>query len=313
MSSDEVKLETDAEDIDSSFVRVPMQSAARCGGGCLPQWESIELVFPAQPILPGDPQDVTPVVLSPRPPDRIGGVRGLLDGGARDTDGALRWRIDVLREALLAARRLALGRRRRRRRGLVRASWTLQTSKATTEVSHQLRPGGRMHRRGDRGREERRHLLSALGESIPESIGVAVLRGQGEPPGGAQGVKVTHRKLQDIRLLQLGHVLTLGLQRGHHQVLQLVQAAVDAGASFTLQHWFHHLAVLISARYRLLVLHAADRRVAGVRRHTGITLCIVVYHSSQNKGVLESGREEVLDYRHLRPSFRVHRLCCQIR
>jgi len=56
-------------------------------------------------------------------------------------------------------------------------------------------------------------------------------------------VQMTHRQLQDIRLLQLRHVLAVTGQRGHHQILELVQATVDARSTFALQHRFHHLRI----------------------------------------------------------------------
>lgn len=210
------------------------------------------------------------IASSPGSPDRIGRLRGL-PGGAGDTDGALRWRVHVLGHVGLARRRLSrrrLGRSRggcRRRQRVLDTSRALESSQATAEVSHELRPSGGMNRRGDRRRQEGRHLLGALGEAVAEPVGIAVLRREREPPGGAQRVEMTYRQLEDVRLLQLGHVLALGLQRGHHQVLQLVQAAIDAGASLALQHRLHHLAVLIGARHRLLVFHTADRRVARMR------------------------------------------------
>jgi len=148
-----------------------------------------------------------------------------------------------------------------------------------------------MHRRGDRRRQEGRYFLGTLGEAVAEPIGVAVLWRERESPGGTQRVQVTYRQLENVRFLQLRYVLTLGLQRGHHQVLQLVQTAVDAGAPLSLQHRLHHLAVLISARHRLFVLHAADWRVASVRRHDHSHVVSFISLVTKQE-ITESPREE---------------------
>lgn len=212
------------------------------------------------------------LLASPGSPDRVGGFGGL-PGRARDTDRTLRRSVHVLRHACLAG----LGRlgRRSGRERVFGASRALESPKTAAEVSHQLGAGGGMHRRRDRRRQEGRHFLGALGEAVAEPIGVTVLRGESESPGGAQGVKMTHRELQDVRLLQLRHVLALGLQGRHHQILQLVQAAIDPGAPLTLQHRLHHLAILVGPRHRLLVFHAADGGVTRVRRHDRTPLSVV--------------------------------------
>jgi hypothetical protein len=57
----------------------------------------------------------------------------------------------------------------------------------------------------------------------------------------AKLVQVAHCQLQYVSLFQFAHVLTLGLQRDHHQLLELVQAPVDTSAAFAFQHWFHDL------------------------------------------------------------------------
>jgi len=54
-------------------------------------------------------------------------------------------------------------------------------------------------------------------------------------------VQMPDGQLQDVGLLQLGHVLTLSLESRGHDVLQLVQTLVDPGAPFSLQKRLHDL------------------------------------------------------------------------
>lgn len=83
-------------------------------------------------------------------------------------------------------------------------------------------------------------------------------------------MEVAHCQLQDVGFLELGDVLAFGLEGGHHEVFELVEAAVDARAPLSLQHGLHHLAVLVRARDGLLVGVRVRRRVEGpVRREHG--------------------------------------------
>ena len=48
-------------------------------------------------------------------------------------------------------------------------------------------------------------------------------------------LQVPHRKLEDVCLLELGHVLALGLEGDSHNVLKLVQTCIDSGPPLSFQ------------------------------------------------------------------------------
>lgn len=57
----------------------------------------------------------------------------------------------------------------------------------------------------------------------------------------AKFVKMANGQFQNVGLFQFADVFALGLQGHDHQLLKLVQAPVDPGATFAFQHWFHDL------------------------------------------------------------------------
>lgn len=91
-----------------------------------------------------------------------------------------------------------------------------------------------------------RHFVGGMCESSTEAVGIDDGVG-GQALLAAQLVEVAHCQLKDVGLLQLGHVLALGLQSCDHQVLELVQATIDASTALALQHRLHHFAVLVGA------------------------------------------------------------------
>lgn len=107
------------------------------------------------------------------------------------------------------------------------------------------------------------HLLGAGGETSAEPVRFRT-RIRRQALLALQLLEVGDRQFQNIRLFQLGDVLAVGGQCRNHQLLQLVQAAVDPGPPFSLEHRLHDFPVLHGAGYRLgLVVARRD----GVRRH----------------------------------------------
>ena len=124
--------------------------------------------------------------------------------------------------------------------GLVSAG--LDGVQLVPQVRHQPRPDGDVHAGGGQAPAD----LRGAG-CVASSVSVHVEAGvhcQHLLP--LQLPQVLHCELQHVSLLQLADALPLGLQREHHQVLQLVQAAVDAGAPLPLDQGLHHFSVLVS-------------------------------------------------------------------
>uniref|UniRef100_A0A2S2R9D0 Uncharacterized protein n=1 Tax=Sipha flava TaxID=143950 RepID=A0A2S2R9D0_9HEMI len=167
---------------------------------------------------------------SPRPPDRI---RVVLELATRRR----RWRV---RPVLVGCVRCGSGDGPRRRAA---ASVHVNLAHARAQMVEQLDAGGRVDgRRADVGRQVVGHLGGAVRETGAELVRVHGVHGpDAERVVLLQFVQVAHRQLQYVGLLQLAHVLTLGLQRHHHQVLEFVQAPVDASAAFPFQKRFHNL------------------------------------------------------------------------
>lgn len=80
-------------------------------------------------------------------------------------------------------------------------------------------------------------------------------------------MQMTNGQFQNISLLQLGHVLALRLESADHQLLEFIEAAIDASASLALEHRFHHFAILISARDGLRAI--VCERIRDLVRHGG--------------------------------------------
>jgi len=97
-------------------------------------------------------------------------------------------------------------------------------------------------RRPDVGRQVVGHFGGAVSESGAELVGVhRVDASQAESVVPLEFVQVPDREFQYVGFFQLTDVLAFGLQRDHHQVLELVQAPVDPGAAFSFQQRFHNL------------------------------------------------------------------------
>jgi len=107
-----------------------------------------------------------------------------------------------------------------------------------TEVGHEFGAEGDVH--SGHGGQAAGHFGGAVREAGAVAVGVSAGLGV-EALLFAQTVQVAHGQLKDIGLLQLGDVFALGLQSGHHQLLELVQAPIDACAAFAFKHWFHNL------------------------------------------------------------------------
>lgn len=110
----------------------------------------------------------------------------------------------------------------------------------------QLRPGRRVDVEWVGGRRScsgkiMGHLRSTVGETGSESIRICGLGRKTKSMLATQFVQMTHCELKNVGLLQLADILTFGLEGRHDEVLELVQAFVDSGATFALQHRFHNL------------------------------------------------------------------------
>lgn len=91
------------------------------------------------------------------------------------------------------------------------------------------------------------HFVGGVCESSAEAISIDDGIG-GQTLLAAQFVQVPDCQLEDVCLLQLGHVLAFGLQSCDHEVLELIQATIDARTTLPLQHRLHHFTVLVGAR-----------------------------------------------------------------
>lgn len=107
-----------------------------------------------------------------------------------------------------------------------------------SQVGHEFRAQVDVHA-GDGG-QALGDFRGAVGEPGAESVGVDDGVGS-EALLTAQLVEVLDGQFQDVGLLELGDVLTLGLEGGYHELLELVQTVVDASATLAFQHWFHNL------------------------------------------------------------------------
>ena len=127
------------------------------------------------------------------------------------------------------AEQVGVGQRRDRR---TVGGRLFQVVERVTQVRHEAR--AQRHVDARRGRQTDRHFAGALRESGAEAIRRRHRIGR-QAALAAQLVQVAHRQFQHVGLLQLGHVLALGHQRRSHQILQFVQAAVDARTALTFQ------------------------------------------------------------------------------
>lgn len=95
------------------------------------------------------------------------------------------------------------------------------------------------------------HFRGTVAVALTELILICRDGTNGELVTALQFLEMRHRQLQYVSLLQLGDGLPFGLECSHHQVLEFVQALVDARPSLAFQHGLHHLAVLVGAGQRL--------------------------------------------------------------
>lgn len=122
-------------------------------------------------------------------------------------------------------------------------------------------------------RQTARHFGGGVSESGSEPIGAQCRSGR-KLALAAQRVEMVHGELQDVRLFQLGDVFAFGLQSGDHQLLEFVQAAVDASAPLALEHRLHDFAVLVRPGDGTTVFRDERRVLLGVSdlvRHRGLT------------------------------------------
>ncbi|KAL1123423.1 hypothetical protein AAG570_002503 [Ranatra chinensis] len=106
------------------------------------------------------------------------------------------------------------------------------------QVGHEL--GAQLDVHAGGGGEALGHLGGARRVARPEAVRLGQGAGR-QAPLLLQFVQVLDRQLQDVSLLQFADVLPFGLEGAHHELLELVQAPVDAGSSLPLQHRFHDL------------------------------------------------------------------------
>ena len=125
---------------------------------------------------------------------------------------------------------LSLGRRIGRRSSL---EWAWSPAPRLQEMTQEALTHPHVHPGG--GEQEGGRLLGAGGVTRLELLELLQGVAQAQPLGLVELVQVAHGELQYVRLLQLGDVLALRLQRHRHNVLQLVQAGVDAGPPLPLQ------------------------------------------------------------------------------
>lgn len=163
----------------------------------------------------------------PGAPQGLGAVADHGGGGAVHGAG--------LRGAGRSGRQVLRGRRGGRRAVSRRAVGGLgvQAVKAVAKVGHEAGSQGDVHSWS--GGEAAGDLSGGMGEASPEAV------------SPAKAAEVANCQFQYIGFLQLGDVLALGLKGGDHQLLELVEAPVDAGSALPLQHGLHHLPVLVGA------------------------------------------------------------------
>lgn len=131
-----------------------------------------------------------------------------------------------------------------------------------SEVGHQLSSQPHIHS-GNRS-QAAGHFVGGVCESSTEAVGVH-RRVERQAALAAKFVQMTNCQLQNISFLQFGDVLALRLKGADHQLLEFIEAAVDASAAFALEHRLHHFAVLVSARDGLRAV--VCERVSDLVRH----------------------------------------------
>ena len=136
------------------------------------------------------------------------------------------------------------GRREAPRRRRSRAT-PVHLIHAVSEVGHEACTEMDVH--SFQGAQAPAHLRGTLGEAGLESIdrmalAVAVTRDE-KSVLRLEFPEVLHSQLEDVSLLQLLSVLSLGLRLkgSDHEIFELIQATVDASSSLSLKQGFHHL------------------------------------------------------------------------
>jgi hypothetical protein len=64
-----------------------------------------------------------------------------------------------------------------------------------------------------------------------------------------QLLEVTNRQFEDVGFLESSDRFAFCFDGDHHQVLEVVEALVDAGAPLSFEDGLHHFAVLVAARH----------------------------------------------------------------
>lgn len=135
----------------------------------------------------------------------------------------------------------------------------VQLIELMSQIGHQL--GAQMNVDSG-GRQNSGDFFGAVCVASSEPIGFHGGIGE-ETLLALEFLKMSHGDLQNVGLFQLGDVLLVHGQGGDHQLLELVQAPVDAGPTFPFQQRLHHLAVLHGLGHRFGV----QGRLQIVMRH----------------------------------------------
>ena len=145
---------------------------------------------------------------------------------------------------------------------------SLHVVESVAQVGHELSAQPHVHTR-DRS-QAAGNFVGSMSESSTEAVSIHG-RVQWQAALTAELVKVANGQFQNIGFLQFCNIFSFRLKSADHQLLEFVEAAVDASAPFALKHRLHHFAVLISTRDWLRAV--VCERVRDLVRHVG-HLCV---------------------------------------
>lgn len=167
-------------------------------------------------------------------------------------------------------------------------SSTLDVVQFMAEVSHQLSAEPHIYSRD--GSQATGNFIGSMSKSSSKAVGVHC-RVQWQPTLTAELVKMTNGQFQNIGFLQFCDVLALRLESTDHQLLEFVEAAIDASASLALEHRLHHFAILISTRDGLrTVIRKRIREIVGhCICFVWVWVCVSVERWTRNAVLRPSG------------------------